>query len=1122
MLIPLYVTSAYTLLRSPLRLSDYIDTAHQEGYTVLALTDDNVLYGAVPFYQRCRQVGIRPIIGMSLQLRGRVLSDRLFHILILACNEAGYQQLVHLSSLKMQQAPEEQLHEYLQNQATDVVVLSGGESDELTALIAYHQQEQALQVARYWQEQLGERWYLAVTPQYKMQRINQTLLDLGMHCGITCVVNYQVHYVRPQDHLSMVLLQAIQANEPIDLEQVVHHGEYYVPSLAALRQQAEQQFPESVIQATEQLIDRLDVQLTMQQKLLPKFAVPDQQSASEYLRALCEEGLRQRGVSDEERYQKRLAHELAVIDQMGFSDYFLIVWDVMRYAHEHHIMTGPGRGSAAGSLVAYTLFITQVDPVAYDLLFERFLNPERYTMPDIDLDFPDNKREEILAYVGLKYGHNHVAQIATFGTFGSKQAIRDVARMMGYTQVELKQLSRALPNQPKSTLLEAYENSAAFRRLIDSSARNQLLYDISLRIEGLPRHVSTHAAGVVISDQPLVQVIPVQQLGSGLLLTQYTMKYVEDIGLLKMDFLGLKNLAILDTALSYVGDSAANIWQLPLADAATLDVFRQARTNGIFQFESRGIRAVLRRVAPNSLEEIAAVNALYRPGPMEQIDRFVRRKNGTEPIDYPDPSLHTILSRTFGVMVYQEQVMQVAAQMAGFSLGEADVMRRAISKKDHQVLDAMRQRFVQKAQQLQHSAAVANKVYDYIVKFGDYGFNRSHAFAYSYLAYQLAYLKAHHPRAFFGGLLTHTPVKHPHFRQYLSEAKQQGIAILGPDINRSQWRFALEQPDGLRFGLGHIQGLRREEISAILQERNNNGPFHSVHDLLQRLDARFLKREFFDALVGSGALDCFGHTRASLLQDGEALLKNAEYQRNEQLTLDGLGRYFVHQIQPLEELPLETRLVQETHYVGYPFSGTPLDRYADLYRQHALTFVADLPEKGTVSVLVQVREQRRVQTKKQERMAFVSVFDVSGDLSMTVFPKLYARVFQLLEPEAILVVTGTVSLGRDGQWQLLAQQVESIASYQDRQQTQAQQRLYVKVLRQQSLSDAVAFLQRKVQQYPGTVQIVVYDEQSGQYQALFGTRGIQIATTVLAEIEIYFGAGQVVLKTQKKHAENKG
>ena len=492
---------------------------------------------------------------------------------------------------------------------------------------------------------------------------------------------------------------------------------------------------------------------------------------------------------------------------MGFDDYFLIVWDIMKYAHEAGIQTGPGRGSAAGSLVSYLLNITKVDPIEYQLLFERFLNPERYTMPDIDLDFPDNRREDILDYVRRKYGDNHVAQIATFGTFGSKQALRDVCRVLGLTTVQAGEWSKAVPNQLGINLKSAYEQSKSLQALVSRSPKNQLIFETACRIEGLPRHLSTHAAGVVLYDKPLTDVIPLMYKEQQLPITQYTMKYVEQIGLLKMDFLGLTNLSILHDSIEltksiYQHEIILN--EIPLDDEKTLELFQEADTNGIFQFESDGIRRVLKKLRPTNLEDIAAVNALYRPGPMEQIDTFIKRKHGQEVVKYPHPILESILQSTYGVMVYQEQVMQVTSQMAGFTLGQADILRRAIGKKDAKVIETEKAHFIEGAIEKGIDVASATEVYQYIERFANYGFNRSHAFAYSLLAYQLAYFKTHYPRAFYTAILRFVGDRSPKLQTYFIEAKQRGISIKNPSINTSLEEYNATV-DGIFIGLNAIK-----------------------------------------------------------------------------------------------------------------------------------------------------------------------------------------------------------------------------------------------------------------------------------------------------------------------------
>ncbi|MFL6555157.1 MAG: DNA polymerase III subunit alpha, partial [Bacillus sp. (in: firmicutes)] len=576
--------------------------------------------------------------------------------------------------------------------------------------------------------------------------------------------------------------------------------------------------------------------------------------------------LSERFSAPSQEYFDRLSYELSVIKRMEFSNYFLIVWDFMRYARAQGILTGPGRGSAAGSLVAYVLYITDVDPLQHNLLFERFLNPERISMPDIDIDFPDHRRDEVINYVANKYGELHVAQIVTFGTLAAKAALRDVGKVFGLNSKELEHLSRMIPPRLGISLQGAYKESEALRRFINETPMNLRLFETALKLEGLPRHTSTHAAGVVISEKQLIDLIPIQRGSTNVYLTQFSMEYLEEIGLLKMDFLGLRNLTLIDSILSSIYRKTGkkiNISSIPLEDSLTFDLLAKGETTGIFQLESEGMRKVLIRLKPSRFEDIVAVNALYRPGPMENIPLFIDRKHGVEAVVYPHPDLQPILENTYGVIVYQEQIMQIASKMAGFSLGEADLLRRAVGKKKKDILDKERNHFVQGALKKGYNQSLANEIYDLIVRFANYGFNRSHAVAYSMITYQLAFLKANYPVYFMAGLLTSAIGNDTKIAQYIMETKQKGINVLPPSINHSSYSFQVEQ-DGIRYSLAAIRSVGAAALKEIFQARKRK-KFADLFDLCIRVSTKAINRKTLEFLVHSGCFDEFGEDRAVLL-----------------------------------------------------------------------------------------------------------------------------------------------------------------------------------------------------------------------------------------------------------------
>lgn len=1027
MFVPLQVLSSYSLLQSTNQLEPLVKTAAQRGYQALALTDRNVMYGTVAFYQLCQKYHVQPLIGLTLTLAGQLATDQSFELVLLAKNQTGYQHLMAISSFTQTQ-PDNRPVELAQVQQwlSDLVVIVPNHS-ELQFWLTQGQRASVMQ--------LLDQYKSAVDPDSLMlgmattlsETLRQMMTKLAADARVKVVALPEVHYLDPSDQFAVNVLTAIKDGTTISnlSEARQKQGQFWLRPAAEFNQLYEDLGLPQAAKQTQVIADMCQVELKFQHPQLPQYATPNQVSAQVYLKQQCESGLQTRlrdnHISAAAPYQDRLQHELEVIDRMGFNDYFLIVWDVMQFTKRADITTGPGRGSAAGSLVAYCLGITDVDPLRYNLLFERFLNEERAQMPDIDLDIPDNRREEVLEYVHQTYGHERVGQIITFGTLATKQALRDVGRVFGLRPYELNEWSKTIPNVLHITLKEAYDQSQPLRNLVADASLNQLLFETASKLEGLPRHYSTHAAGIVLSDQPLTQIVPVQNGSEAMLMTQYTKDYVEQVGLLKMDFLGLRNLSLLAAALKYVrvqtGQPLA-IGQIDLNDPQTLALFQQGDTNGVFQFESAGIKNVLRRLKPDSFELVAAVNALYRPGPMENIDHFIKRRFGQEPISYPDASLKTILAPTYGIIVYQEQVMQVASVMGGFSLGQADLLRRAMSKKKRATMDAMQKRFIEGATKKGYNQEVAMKTFDYIDRFANYGFNRSHAVAYSKMAFELAYLKTHYPAAFFTALLNSVLNNGTKTKLYLMEAKRHQVQILPPDINASGAYFKLDH-NQIRFGLASIKGMRRDLLQSILNERQANGPFKSLHQFLVRLDAKWLKVDLIEGLIYAGAFDQFGYNRAELVASLPEFVSSVELSGS---SLD-LFETLAPKINHVPDFDLNQRLEKENEYLGAYLSGHPVEQYTKLAQQRHAVSVGDLVVDQTVTVVVYVTKIRTIRTKRGDQMAFLTANDLTGELSITVFPNTYRQILTWLQPEQVIVVSGKTEMNR-GSVQVVAQSIQ--------------------------------------------------------------------------------------------------
>ena len=1099
----LQVTSGYSLLKSTIDLYKYVMTAKTLGYKKLALTDEGVLHGAIEFYNLCRSQTIEPIIGCVFQYKQWRNAEVLSSMIVYAKDEIGYQILIELSTLYQKSKVVTRVMEQKMKEG----------SKHLQFVFPQENSEWALECSngevafQRWLFEAEERYfstiYLGIESNQPLSISLEQLEEWGQDFSMKLLPFVKTFYLKAEDDFSYRVLKAIGDGETLSTTQAEVSGQYYLQDEKALTKQWTALLEGKLVRQLTEFVDSLKWELPKHKLLLPKFQTPDGKTSQEYLIEICEQSLEEKDIMND-LYHARLKYELSIIHQMGFDDYFLIVWDIMKYAHEAGIQTGPGRGSAAGSLVSYLLNITKVDPIEYQLLFERFLNPERYTMPDIDLDFPDNRREDILEYVRRKYGDNHVAQIATFGTFGSKQALRDVCRVLGLTTVQAGEWSKAVPNQLGVSLKSAYEQSKNLQALVSKSPKNQLIFETACRIEGLPRHLSTHAAGVVLYDKPLTEVIPLMDKEQQLPITQYTMKYVEQIGLLKMDFLGLTNLSILHDSIELtkkIYQQDISLKEIPLDDEKTLELFQEADTNGIFQFESDGIRRVLKKLKPTNLEDIAAVNALYRPGPMEQIDTFIKRKHGQEVVKYPHPILESILQSTYGVMVYQEQVMQVTSQMAGFTLGQADILRRAIGKKDGKVIETEKAHFIEGAIEKGIDVATASEVYHYIERFANYGFNRSHAFAYSLLAYQLAYFKTHYPRAFYTAILRYVGDRSPKLQTYFIEAKQRGIVIKNPSINTSLEDYDATV-DGIFIGLNAIKGLRRDFIQEILTQRKQHGPFIDFMDFAFRIGKRFCKKEVLEALIDAGAFDELGKNRATLRATIDAVIESVKFHGSNlalELNEEMYPKYFEE-----EDSNIIERIEREIAVLGFPVSAFPTDPYEILYKEQKANRISSIYESKFVSVLGLLKNIRKTRTKKGEPMAFGTIQDETGEMEFVVFSEVYPLVFSALEENQLVLIKGKTRKNLQSKWQVQVQQVLSLFEVEGLAQATSI-KCYIKITKELQNKDVFEKIRSIIINNPGDTTVLLYIESKDQVFKMNFNSGLMVDAQTLKAISDIVG-----------------
>ncbi|MFR0498439.1 DNA polymerase III subunit alpha [Limosilactobacillus reuteri] len=1105
---PLDVKSSYSLLKSPNRISDLVTTAKERGYKALALTDENVLYGAVEFYNAAKKAGIKPIFGLRLVVALNETDGTKLDLVFLAKNQRGYQHLMDLSTLQQTRKDKKapltvaqispllnELFIIIPPQSTVFSVLAQPTSI-LTELANLGDDDSVL---------------LGVNSRLDDVQID-TLQQLSKQLSLPLVGTSPVDYLNANDLFASRVLQAIDAG--VELKdptiEAERRGQHYLHSKEQVIQDYKAKGLSAAAQKTVEVATLCNVELQFRAPVLPHFKNQAGISSQQYLRSLCIQGLKKRRVAPGktiQQYQERLAMELKIIHEMGFDDYFLIVWDVINFAHQQKITTDPGRGSAAGSLVAYALAITEVDPLQYDLLFERFLNPERAQMPDIDLDIPDNRRDEVLQYVHQKYGHQRVAQIITFGTLAAKQVVRDVSRVFNLPRYDMQRLIDALPHGLHVTLKDALNESQQLKNLLDDNPKFRLLIQVAQQLEGLPRHYSIHAAGIVLSEQPLHEVVPLQDGSDGLLMTQFAKDTVEALGLLKMDFLGLKNLSIMDNTLQMIRqeDPAFDLQKINFNDPLTLQLFQRGKTEGIFQFESSGIRNVLVNLHPTNFEDIVAVNALYRPGPMENIPHFTARKAGKEKIAYPAPSLEKILGPTYGILVYQEQVMQLASVMAGFTLGEADLLRRAMSKKKKATMEDMRTKFIAGATEHGYSAQVAHQVFEYIDRFANYGFNHSHAVAYSMMAFEMAYLKVHYPAAFFTALMN-AETNIEKLKRHVGDAKQFGVKISGPRINISESSFLLH--DGtVYFGFSAIKGVRRDFVAAILEERQENGKFTDLRNFITRIPERWQKQELIEPLIYSGAFDNMGYNRAEMIDALPKLISGIEL-------FAGFANFDDPTLQTAidqrNEFPLLTRLTKENEYLGVYLSGHPVTQYYQLGQQLHATKIADLYPNSEATIIVLTNHVKTIYTKREHReMAFVNGTDETGAVDITVFPKQYQQFKEQLETNKILIVRGRVEYREGRGLQLVANQLQDVKKVQ---QERPSQRWVLRILPSLDTEMVHRELNNIFNEYHGSIPVLLFYPANDKKILLDQKRWLKNSQKAKKALVAVFGQENVVLQ----------
>ncbi len=1052
----LHLHTQYSLLDGACRFGQLFDAAKQNGQTAVAITDHGNMFGAIEFYKEAKKHGIKPIIGCEVYVAVRSRFDKVHsvdserhHLVLLCKNETGYKNLIKMVSESWTsgfyvkpRVDKELLEKYHEG----IIALSGCLAGEIPRKLAARDYEGAKQTALWYNSVFGQGNYYLEMQNHgikKQLEIIPMLARLSEETGIPLVATNDVHYVKKEDAKTQKVLICIQTNHTIDEETGLEFGtdDFYLKNEAEM-QSLFPDYPQATAN-TQLIADKCNIEFEFHKTKLPHFDVPDGRDHFEYFKEKCYDGLyRNYGSNPEKKYTERLDYELSVIKNMGYVDYFLIVADFINYAKQNDIPVGPGRGSGAGSIAAYCIGITGIDPMKYNLIFERFLNPERVSMPDIDVDFCYVRREEVIDYVIRKYGADHVAQIVTFGTMAARAAIRDVGRVLGLSYSTVDAVSKQIPRELDITIDKALRKNAELRKMYESDPKIKELVDLAKAVEGMPRHASKHAAGVVITDKPVSEYVPLAKNDDSVV-TQYTMTTIEELGLLKMDFLGLRTLTVIDDCAKAVRERepSFSIENIPLDDEKTYDLFRSGETYGVFQCESAGLRRVLARLKPNNLEDIIAVISLYRPGPMDSIDTYIKNRHNPENVKYKTEMLRPILEVTNGCMVYQEQVMEIFRSLAGYSLGRADIVRRAMSKKKHDVMEKERTTFVEGCGKNGISKETANSIFDDMTSFASYAFNKSHSAAYALVAYQTAYLKCHYPAEFMAALMTSVIDWTDKVTMYISECNRMGIEVLRPDVNFSRAQFTTDFGK-IRFGLLAVKNLGRNFIDAIYKERCLNGKYTSFYDFVKRVYSKDFNKRAVESLIKCGALDSFSLNRREMMLNLNSVVASVEMTKRRnidgQIDLFDLGNIedsSEPELDRAEEFGRLEMLNYEKETTGLYISGHPMAEYVGLSKQIKAAPVSDLLEAAgdevspykdgaVVKVFGIISSVKKKITKNDSTMAFVTVEDITSSIEVIVFPKVYERYANMLSVGSVTVIKGRLSLRDDEDSKIVADSFE--------------------------------------------------------------------------------------------------
>lgn len=1141
----LHVHTEYSLLDGSNKIKEYVARVKELGMSSAAITDHGVMFGCIDFYKAAREAGINPIMGCEVyvapgsrfdkeQQHG---DDRYHHLVLLAENNQGYSNLMKIVSAGFVEGyyykPRVDM-EVLEKYHKGIIALSACLAGEVARNLARGFYEEGKKAALRYESIFGKGNFFLELQDHgipEQQMVNQQLMRMSRETGIELVCTNDVHYTYAEDATSHDILLCIQTQKKVQDEDRMRYegGQYYVKSPEEMLEL----FPyiPEALENTQKIADRCHVDIEFGVTKLPRYDVPEGYTSWEYLNKLCCEGLEKKYHPVTEELRERLKYELDTIQTMGYVDYFLIVWDFIKYARDHDIIVGPGRGSAAGSLVSYTLDITQLDPIRYQLLFERFLNPERVSMPDIDVDFCFERRQEVIDYVVRKYGKDRVVQIVTFGTLAARGVIRDVGRVLDMPYAQVDTIAKMIPNELNITIDKALNMNPELKKQYEEDPQIKYLIDMSRRLEGLPRHTSMHAAGVVISQKAVDEYVPLSRASDGSITTQFTMTTLEELGLLKMDFLGLRTLTVIQNAVKLAQKSTGkelDMEKIDYNDPAVLAMIGSGKCEGVFQLESTGMKNFMKELKPQSLEDIIAGISLYRPGPMDFIPQYIKGKNHPDQITYDCPQLEPILEPTYGCIVYQEQVMQIVRDLAGYTLGRSDLVRRAMAKKKAAVMAKERQNFVygNPEEGVPGCIAngidekVANKIYDDMTDFAKYAFNKSHAAAYAVVSYQTAWLKYYYPVEFMAALMTSCIENPSKVSEYILNCRQMGIRILPPDINRSVGNFSVE-PEGIRYGLSAVKGIGKPVMDAIVEERNRGGEFISLKDFCQRLSGKEVNKRTIENFIKAGAFDGLGGTRKQFMMIYVQILDMVNQEKKTSMTgqmslFDIMGeeerKSFDIKLPDVGEYTKETKLAFEKEVLGVYISGHPLEEYEQSWRKNISAVTSDfypdeetgqpkVPDGSKQIVGGMITEKTIKYTRNNKVMAFLTLEDLVGTVEIVVFPRDYENNAHMMEEDSKVFIQGRVSAEDDKPSKLIC---EKISAFND-----IPRELWIQFSGKEEYEKKVHHLYQLLSQSDGSDQVIVYLKKERMMKRLPAARNVQIDDGLLDILTKEYGSENV-------------